>query len=340
MFRLLRMFFSLFRRSERVSVTEEPLTELEESKSASRSLTQMPSDIKTSQSSSMKDLKQVLNVLRAYVVTFGQPDSELELRAVIGAIVANVTAVAVAHSQLEKFTDEAIAAFKSIGMEASLVDVTAQLLAEQVAIWLREQETTVSNVLSAYLQQFAPDDADWSPDELIGLVQTIVATLNEGSLSKSGGRALVDRVMRSFDLSKALSRWVAPEWVALAQRVASYAEKSDLQTELRSIAWAYIQRFQSILSPQLIEQIIETGPITVSPAELLSGDLDDFSQMLYYKFELLEADPVVTKSHEAIAADIHKAVAKWKAQRQPGLDVTTGLHTGDLEISSSLRPLE
>ncbi|MGB3296612.1 MAG: hypothetical protein WBB01_26810, partial [Phormidesmis sp.] len=217
--------------------------------------------VPAARNSKFDNLKQVLNVLRAYVVTFGQPGSEAELRAVVGAVVANVETVSVENQDLEKFTTEVIAAFKSLGIEASLVDVAAQHLAEQVAIWLKEQETMTSNVLSAYLQQFAPDDADWRPEDIIALTQTIVATLNDGSLSKSGGRMLVNQVVGAFNLDKALSRWVAPEWVALAQRVASYVEKGSLQQELQSISWAYIQQFEATLSPQLIEQIIQQGPI-------------------------------------------------------------------------------
>lgn len=283
---------------------------------------------------SIDDLKQVLNVLRAYTLTFGRPDSALELRAIVGAIVANLAAVTIENRQLEEFIDQTLAAFESLGMEAALVDVSAQLLAEQVDVWLREQVATVTNTVSAYLQQFAPDDAPRSPDDLLGLVQTVVAALNDGSLSRSGARVLVARVVASFDLTEALSRWVAPEWVALAQRVASYVGRSDLQVEVRSIAWAYVQKFQAILSPQLIEQIMETGPLNVSPAEFLAGDLGEFSQMLYYKFQLLAADPVVTKSHAAIAADLHRAIADFKAKQGPGLDMTAGLQTGELEVSS------
>lgn len=149
---------------------------------------------------SLESLKQVLNVLRAYSVTFGRPDTPLELRSVIGAIVANLTTVNVENRRLEAFMDEAIAAFDSLGMESSLVDVTSQMLAEQVSVWLSEQETTVRNVVSAYLQQFAPEDVAWDSTSLLGLVQTVVAALNDGSLSKSGGRALIGRVLASFDL--------------------------------------------------------------------------------------------------------------------------------------------
>ena len=284
--------------------------------------------------SALDNLKPVLNVLRAYVVTFGQPESEMELRAVVGAAVANISTVTVENAELEGFTDEAIAAFKSLGVDPTLVDVGSQLLAEQVAVWRREQESTVTNVISAYLQQFAPDNMDWKTAAVLNLTQTVVATLNDGSLSRSGGRVLVDRVVESFDLEKALSRWVAPEWIALAQRVANYAEKGDLQQELRSIAWAYVQQFKSILSPQLIERIMEEGSVTVSPDEFFSGSLTDFSEMLNYKFQLLQADPIVTKSHQAIANDVHQAIARHQAQQPSGLDVTKGIKTGDLEISS------
>ncbi len=295
----------------------------------------LPGRPKRNQPASIKNLSQVLNVLRAYVVTFGQPENNLELRATIGAIVANLTTVQIENAQLERFIDEAIAASKSLGVDPTLVDVSAQLLAEQVSVWRREQEATVSNVVSAYLQQFAPDDTDWQKTgELLSLVQTVVATLNDGSLSRSGGRALVNKVVETFELDRALSRWVAPEWVALAQKVASYARKGELQSEVRSIAWAYIQQFQATLSPQLIEQITETGPLNLSPAEVLSGNLGEFSEMLYYKFQLLEADPVVTKSHEQIATEVNRAIADFNERREPGVDVTKGVKTGDLEVSS------
>lgn len=306
---------------------------LDRAATSARTASDLPGQAPAVRYSKFENLKQVLNVLRAYVVSFGQPGSEAELRAVIGAVVANVEAVRVEQRDLEKFTNEAIAAFKSLGMEASLVDASAQLLAEQVAVWLQAQEAMVKNVLSAYLQQFAPDNAEWRSETVIALVQTIIATLNDGSLSRSVGRALVRRVVETFDLGEALSRWVAPESVALAQQVASYLDKGYQQTELQSISWAYVQQFQAILSPQLIEQIIQQGPINVSPAELLSRDLSDFSQMLFYKFQLLEADPVVTKSHEAIAADLHRAVADLQARRQPGLDVAAG-HQEDLSVYS------
>ena len=282
----------------------------------------------------IENLKQVVNVLRAYSITFGQPEDELELRAVVGAIVASVAAVQIKNSKLESFIDEAIAAYNSLGTDASLVDVGAQLLAEKAAVWLAEQESAVSNIMSAYLQQFAPEDADWQTSDIVGLAQIIIATLNDGSLSRSGGKELVKRVVTSFDLEKALSRWVAPEWIALAQRVASYAEKGDLQAELQSIAWAYVQQFQSILSPQLIEQIMQEGSMNVPAAEFLSDDLGDFSQMLYYKFQLLEAHPVITKSHEQIAADVHSAVEAYRERNKVNANLTTGVQDGNLSVSS------
>lgn len=251
----------------------------------------------------------------------------------VGAILANVAAVE--NSQIEGLISEAIAALNSLGSDDSPIDVTAQLLAEQAAVWLQTQEESVGNVLSAYLQQFAPDDAVWSAGEITRLTQTVIATLNNGRLSRSGGRLLLNRVTKAFDLKQAISRWVAPQWIAIAQRVASYVSKGDLQTEVQSIAWAYVQQFQSILSPQLIEQIMQAGPMNVSPAELLSGDLNDFSQMLYYKFQLLAADPVVTKSHAEIAADIHRAIADWQARQDATVDVTKRVQTDKLSVGST-----
>ena len=348
MFRWLRRLFRRSKRSERPpdrTVNSHPNKPDERenankapvTSSTDQSVENQPVKKPPPRKSALGDLKPVLNVLRAYVVTFGQPESEMELRAVIGAVVANLSTVTVENAQLEGVTDEAIAAFKSLGLDPTLVDVSAQLLAEQVAVWRREQEATVTNVISAYLQQFAPDNVDWKTGAILNLTQTVVATLNDGSLSRSGGRVLVDRVVESFDLEQALSRWVAPEWVALAQRVANYVEKGDLQMELRSIAWAYVQQFQAILSPQLIEQIMAEGSVTVSPAEFFSGNLTDFSRMLYYKFQLLEADPVVQKSHQEIAVEVHEAIAQHQAGQQPGLDVTKGIKTGDLEISSPFK---
>jgi hypothetical protein len=43
---------------------------------------------------------------------------------------------------------------------------------------------------------------------------------------------------------------------------------------------------------------------------------------------------VVNKSHGAIAASIHRAVADLKARQAPGLDATKGIQTGELEVRS------
>lgn len=293
------------------------------------------SEDRTAQPSRVQMISQVINVLSAYLQTFGRPESTLDFRAVIGAIAANLPAVQVENKRLEGFIDEVIAAYGSVDNDSRLVDTTTQLLAEQVAVWLREQEVAIENVMSAYLQRFAPDDVEWSAGELLSLVQTVVATLNDGSLSRSGGRSLVAKVMAAFDLDKALRRRIAPEWIALAQKVASYVRTGKLQAEVRSIAWAYLRQFRSILSPQLIEQIMEEGPLNLSPAEVLSGDLGEFSKMLYYKFQLLEADPVVTRTHEDIAVQVRAAVDDFKRRRdQAGVDITVGEQTGDLEVSS------
>lgn len=304
---------------------------MSESSSASRSTSAPVSRVKM--------LSQVISVLRAYLETFGRPESEVDYRAVIGAIIANLPDVAVKNERLEGFIDEAIAAYSSVGNGSSVIDATTQLLAEQVAVWLREQEVTVENVVSAYLQHFAPDDTasseQWNTAKVVALVQTVVATLNDGSLSRSGGRSLVAKVVDVLDLDSALSRRIAPEWIALAQRVASYVRTGSLQAEVRSVAWSYLKQFQTILSPQLIEQIMEEGPLNLSPAEVLSGDLGEFSKMLYYKFQLLEADPVVTKSHADIAVQVRAAVEDFKRRRGDGLDVTEGIQTGELEVSSS-----
>ncbi len=346
---LFRRFLNLFRRKNAQTDAFEATDSLagksadnptdlsNRSTATPNSSSSLPAVAVTTQPSSdprIENLKQVVNVLRAYSVTFGQPENELELRAVVGAIAAIVATVQIENSKLEPFIDEAIAAYNSLGTDASLVDVGAQLLAEKASVWLAEQENAVSNIMSAYLQQFAPEDADWQTSDIVGLAQIIIATLNDGSLSRSGGKELVKRVVNSFDIERALSQWVAPEWIALAQRVASYAEKGDLQAELQSIAWAYVQQFQSILSPQLIEQIMQEGPMNVSAAEFLSGDLGDFSRMLYYKFQLLEAEPIVNKTHEQIVADVHSAVEVYRERNKVNTDLTTGVQDGNLSVGS------
>ena len=336
MFKLFRRFLNLFRVFRRrprpaLEAKRDKLPEVQPPDLEARRGTEVPNPTRPSR---MKMLSQVINVLQAYLQTFGRPESDLDYRAVIGAIVANLPGVEIENKRLEGFIDEAIAAYSSLD-GGSVVDTTTQLLAEQVSVWLREQEVTVENVVSAYLQQFAPDDADWNAGELLGLVQTVVATLNDGSLSRSGGRSLVSKVIDVFNLDEALSKRIAPEWIALAQRVASYVRTGTLQAEVRSIAWAYLRQFQSILSPQLIEQIMEEGPLNLSPAEVLSGDLGEFSKMLYYKFQLLEADPVVTKTHEDIAVQVRGAVEDFKRRRDlESVDITQGEQKGDLEVGS------
>ena len=288
---------------------------------------------------------QLVEALPVFQDIFGTPESDLELRARIGALLKMMeagSALPLAPAEIESTIDLVIAAFQ-VRAEAE----TGRWV-KAARQWMREQADQLTDVVSAYVKEFATQE--WAQQieqsELAAVVSTSVAVLGDGKLSPSEGRQLAHQLMQTFNLDDALGRAVSPTVVAMARRVAQYRSNADFEADILSIAQAYLQKFGGVLTPELMKRVIQKGTLNLSPEALLSGDFDDLggldnvARTFVFKMQILEADPPTSKTAEDIAAQVHESVERFNHSRS-AIDLTTPADDDDdLSVSSVLQPAE
>ncbi|MEO0539537.1 MAG: hypothetical protein AAFZ80_01590 [Cyanobacteria bacterium P01_A01_bin.105] len=291
---------------------------------------------------------EIVEALPVFQQMCGDPESELDLRARVGALLAVMDGVELLPGETEPLIDDVLRAFQVRTHPGMSRWVTA------ARTWLSQQADQLTQVVSAYVQEFASpalvkklaqkiDDR-----ELTAVVSTAVAvvgSVSDGQLSPSEGRQLARQAIHAFNLDEALSRVVPAGMVTLARRVAQYRHKADFEADVLSIAQAYLQKFGGILTPALMTRVIRQGTLNLSPERLLSGGLDnpgDLNQMarvFTFKMQLLDADPPVTKTAQAIAQQVHDSVTEFNRGHR-ALDLTEPNPNGTLSVSSVLQPQE
>ncbi|MEO1591239.1 MAG: hypothetical protein AAFU71_08110 [Cyanobacteria bacterium J06632_22] len=266
---------------------------------------------------------------------FGVPESTLELRARVGALLNIIDGITVAPFEVETTIDQVIAA-----VQARAETETGRWV-KTARQWLRQQSDTLTGVVSAYVQTYA---RRIESSELVAVATTSVAILSDGKLSPSEGRQLTQQLIQSFELDKALRQAVSPSVLALAKRVAQYRSKADIEADILSIAQSYLQKFGGLLTPELMKQVIQKGTLNLSPETLLSGDwedlggLDNVARTFVFKMQLLEADPLTSKTAEEIADQVHEAVERFNRSNN-AIDLTSpAADDDDLSLSSVLQP--
>ncbi|MEO0459153.1 MAG: hypothetical protein AAF152_21610 [Cyanobacteria bacterium P01_A01_bin.114] len=286
-------------------------------------------------------IDRALAILDAFDQLFGTPTSELELRAVIGAILLHTEHIQALPHEMAALIEAVEAAYRSGARVAAgdLANAAAEVAAKRIKDWLQTREEALFGGLAAYAQQF--DSTLDSAAELVDVTQTMIAILNDGQLSAPEGRWLLQTALEKFDLTKALQKWVPPEWFAIANQVAQYRKNASFESTVFGVVQAYIQRFQSLLTPELMQHVLKNGTLNVDPQQLLEGDIVRLTEVMLFKMQLLEASPPVTKSAEEIAAQLHTAIREFKARRRIR-DLSQPTALGDLEVSGgfSMAPSE
>lgn len=277
---------------------------------------------------------RVLSILDAFSQLFGTPASEIELRAVIGAILMRVEKFQALPQQMVPLIELLATTYRAgpTATVGALADAAAEMAAKQVKDWLQTRQESLFNGLAAYAQQF--DSTLDSATELVDVTQTLIAIISDGQFSAQEGRWLLQSALDKFDVTLALQRWVPPEWFAIAKQVAQYRQNASFESTVFAVVQAYMQRFQALLTPALMEQILKNGTLNIDPSQLLEGDIVKLTDLMMFKMQLLEASPVITKSDEEIAAQVHSAIEQFKATHGWGGDISQPIASGDLEVSS------
>lgn len=273
---------------------------------------------------------QLLEGLRVFIETFGPIDSDLDLKATVRALLAADASMPAEIEHIDQLITSTVELFRQQQAQRDHL----QQLAQTAQSWLKQREASVLEVASAYVQRFSPH---LPQSELIDVLQTAVVLLWGNNFSVAEGKSLVHKVLKAFDLDLAQRRWVSPQLLEIAHHVADYRGKADFEADLMAVVWAYLQKFQALLTPQLIQQILKTGVAGINPGALAAGDLQEIAETVFFKVQLLEASPPAFKTKEAIVNQVHQAVQDFQAQRQAGaIDVSQPVPVGDLEVSSQL----
>lgn len=278
---------------------------------------------------------QVLEALPVFQQMFGLPESDVELRSRIGALLTIMDGVQMPSTEVEAVIDQIL-----LVTQNRAVNETGRWV-KAARQWLHQQGNELEQLVSAYVQSFA---REIDRHELVQVASTAVAVLNDGKLSPSEGRQLASQLVKTFDLDTALARVVPSNLIALAQRVAQYRSKAALETDIFAIAQAYLQQFGGLITPALMKQVIQKGTLNLSPEELLSGNWDDLggidsvARTFVFKLQLLEADPPITKTAQQIAQQVHDTVTKFNRSHS-AIDLTQPVRDDDdLSLSSPLQP--
>jgi hypothetical protein len=274
----------------------------------------------------------LLEALQLYLDRFGPLESEIDLKATVGALLSVMDEGAVAAADMETVIAQVITIFNQ---KQSLKPALEQLV-ERAKTHLKQREDDLTSIVSSYVQQFAPQI---DQTELVEVVHTAISVLGDRKISASEAKGLTARVLKSFDLDLALRRWVPPELVTIARQIATYRQHGDIEATLMSVIQAYIQKFGALLSPELIRQILEQGSGNYDPRALLNGDLTSISDTIFLRFQLRKAAPKVTKSAEAMADQVHNSIQAFRHRRHRDRgesDVTRPIELGDLEVGSTL----
>ncbi|MEL6138485.1 MAG: hypothetical protein AAFR42_13880 [Cyanobacteria bacterium J06628_6] len=273
----------------------------------------------------------LLEALPVFGEVFGAAESDIALRARVGALLAVMEGVAIAPTEIETVIDEVLQ------LAQQRAQVQTQHWVKAARQWLTQQEDRLIQVVSAYVQTYAQAI---DPQELADITSTAVAILGDGRISPSEGRQLTRQLVQRFDLEQALSRTIPLRFLKIARRVASYRSRADLQTDAFSVAQAYLEKFHELLTPELMKQVIQNGSLNVSPQDFLSGDLgdlDEVASLFTFKMQLLEATPPITKAAQAIADQVHESVAAFNRERGAA-DLLAPKSTGDLSVGINRQP--
>jgi len=268
--------------------------------------------------------------LMAYVKHFQlpiqSPNSSEELAAIASSILTfqqKQENLAIAPAQFDDLIQQAVAQFGLENVETAIINPSTQALVQDVHQWQQTLDNQVLDTLTAYVQQFQPEQLQ----DLSKTILSIVPLVDNVQLRKLDADFLIQRVTSQFDAKTAMEKLVGAEPIAIAQKLAKSLQFGNLETLLNE---TILGDSQSLLN-QPLEHITEDF-VNSKLAELLGNDslqidIDvDSQQMIVkqvtFKLNVMQSSPTPTKSAAEIAAQIDDAAGDFLADRKSNLDFT------------------
>jgi len=284
-------------------------------------------DIATSQELSASLMAYVKRFKLPSELPIQSPNSPEQLEAIASSILAfqqKQGIIAIAPAQFDNLIQQAVAQFGVENVETAIVDPTTQALVQDVHQWQQTLDNQVLDTLTAYVQQFQPEQLQ----DLSKTILSIVPLVDNVQLRKLDADSLIQRVTSQFDAKTAMEKLVGAELIAIAQKLSKSLQFGDLEALLNDTILGDSQSLLNQLN-QPIENITEDF-VNSKLAELLGNnalqiDIDvDAQQMMVkqvtFKLNVMQSSPMPTKSAEEIAAQIDDAANDFLADRKPNLD--------------------
>ena len=291
--------------------------------------------------SSTPDFPRLLEALALFKQTFGNPKTELDLQATIGALAAAMNLI---DDDLDDRIHQIANHHQQLKRPGKLLETVNQTALKstirQAKNRLTETEETLILLIRTYLQRVS---SKLSATEFVELAKAAVTLLDkdQSNLSFPERKRLLYIALQTFgtQLSQpipALGEQVPKPIAKLLARLVRYQKiirTGGLETTLMTLV---AQTLTQRLSPDMIRTALKNSTVTITPELNTQDDLDDLASALFFKIQLQKPSSIATKSEQEIAEQLDQAIAEFKAKYQPLTDVTQPQWDNDLSVSSSL----
>ncbi len=291
--------------------------------------------------------EDLLTALKIYDEIYGLPTAPEQLQGIAATLLRMTLANQPSVPTLEDPTqviNQVIQAWQSGAIAPAILNQGKQLLATQAHQWQANVGQQVTDMLSAYIQSYAPGL------DIAGVQDTVLTALpliTEKGISRQEVNGLLAKVLDSFDLEKALASQINPAVTGLVKHLVTACSQKPLENAVSETVTAYIQQFAPSLEKigeGLIEQTLSTIlKKTVDFGLDIDLNLVDHQlliQQVSFKLNIMKQSPPPSKTAFEIAAELESEVAKLQEDRRIALgtgDITQGLVSSDgLRIASSL----
>ncbi len=290
--------------------------------------------------SSTPDFPRLLEALALFKQTFGNPKTELDLQATIGALAAVMNLI---DDDLDDRIHQIANHHQQLKRPGKLIETVNQTALKstirQAKNRLTETEETLILLIRTYLQRVS---SKLSATEFVELAKAAVTLLDkdQSNLSFPERKRLLYIALQTFgtQLSQpipALGEQVPKPIAKLLARLVRYQKiirTGGLETTLMTLV---AQTLTLRLSPDMIRTALKNSTVTITPELKTQDDLDDLASALFFKIQLQKPSSIATKSEQEIAEQLDQAIAEFKAKYQPLTDVTQPQWDNDLSVSSS-----
>ncbi|MBU6229119.1 MAG: hypothetical protein KGQ93_05450 [Cyanobacteria bacterium REEB459] len=289
--------------------------------------------------------KDLLAALQIYHQVYGLPTAPEQLQGVAATLLRLALANQPPIPGLQEPTqviNQVLQLWNAGAIVPTILHQGQQLLATQAHQWQANLSQQVTDILSAYIQHYAPGL------DRHGIQETILTALpliTQNGITSQEVNGLVGKVLDSFDWQTALASQINPGVIDVVKHLVTACSQKPLENAVSQTVTAYIQKFApgiEKIGENLIEQTLSA--VLKQPVDFdLNLDLNLVNhqlliQQVSFKLNIMKQSPPPSKTALAMAAQLQGEITKLQQEHQHSLapePITQGVVSADgLTISS------